>query len=104
LPRGHPALACYVLSESAPWYNLVARAAGHDAAPLEDIRVNGKPYPPLDVGNLTYHYLVIRERPEVIDDPQAAFLAWNGRGYDDVTAQVRERRRAVRFEDRRPPI
>jgi hypothetical protein len=108
LAPGHPAMSCFIQSESAPWYHLVARQRGSgdfaDPSPMENILVNGKPYPPLPVGNLAYHYLRIPDRAEVIDDPRATFLAYQSGRFVDVTAQVRSRERVVRFLDTRPAI
>lgn len=106
LAPGDPFMACFVQSESVPWYHLVARGGqpADPARPLEDIVVNGKPFPPLPVGNLAYHYLRVPDGPEVIDDPRATFLAYEDGRFVDVTNDVRLRRRAVRFVDTRPAI
>jgi hypothetical protein len=105
LPRGHPLLACFILSENAPWYNLVANAKlpPDPARPLQDILVGGRPFAPLVVGNLTHYFLRIPDTPAVLDDPRATFLEYRDGRLEDVTAEVRARRRAVRFIDNRPP-
>jgi hypothetical protein len=104
LAPGDPFMACFIQSESVPWYHLVTRAGqpADPARPLEDIIVNGKVFAPLPVGNLVYHYLKIPERAEVIEDPRATFLAYENGRFADVTEEVRARRRAVRFKDTRP--
>lgn len=105
LPRNHPLLACFILSENAPWYNLVASAGlpPQPQRPLETILVGGRPFAPLAVGNLTYYFLRIPDAPAVLEDPRAAFLAYREGRFEDVTEDVRARRRAVRFVDNRPP-
>lgn len=105
LPRGHPAMRCFIQAEHSPWYHLVeARGLGEQPqAPMETIGVGGKPFPPLRVSNLEFHYLKLVDRPEMIDDPRATFFAWQEGTFVDVTDDVRARRRAVRFYDNRPP-
>jgi hypothetical protein len=106
LAPGDPFMACFIQSESVPWYHLVERRgqSADAASPLENIVVNGKAYPPLPVGNLAYHYLRIPDRAEVLDDPRATFLAYENGRFVDVTQDVRSRRREVRFVDTRPAI
>ncbi|HYC37455.1 MAG TPA: hypothetical protein VEC19_13600 [Usitatibacter sp.] len=107
LPRGHPALACFVQAEHAPWYHLLERRALPPDAhrPLEVIEAGGRPYPPLPVGNLVYYF--VRFAPgsdaQVAQDPGAVFLAMQGGSYVDVTADVRSGARKPRFFDRRAP-
>jgi hypothetical protein len=105
LPKGHPALGCFFLSEHAPWYNLVASAGLPPGAekPLETILVGARPFAPLAVANLTYYYLRIPDSPGIVDDPRASFLAYENGKFIDVTGDVRSRSRAVRFYDNRPP-
>jgi hypothetical protein len=105
LPRGHAAMGCFIQSEHAPWYHLLEARGLPPApqAPLEAIVVGGRPFAPLRVSNLEFHYLRIVDRPEVLDDPRATFLAWRDGAFVDATAEVRARRRAVRFFDKRPP-
>jgi hypothetical protein len=104
LPRHDPRVACFIQAEHAPWYNLLdARALGPDAnLPLEPMLFNGKPYPPLKVVNLEYFYLKSTNIPAIVADPKATFYAFDGRGFNDVTAQVRDGSRPVRFYDNRP--
>jgi hypothetical protein len=104
LPPGDPHLACFVQGEHAPWYNLLeARDLPSQAnLPLEIILFNGRPYPPLKVANLEYFYLKSTNAPAIVADPKATFYAFDGRGFRDVTAQVRSGAKAVRFYDNRP--
>ncbi len=104
LPRGHPAIGCFIQTERSPYYNLVAtRALPSDAQrPLQTVMVQGRPFPPLRVANLMLYYLEIPAGAEVIDDPSASFLRYDGTRFVDVTREVRERRLAVRFLQERP--
>jgi hypothetical protein len=106
LPHGHPALGCFIQAEHAPWYHLLERSGLPPDAerPFEIIEAGGRPYPPLDVGNLVYYF--VRVRPgdtEALDDPHAIFLAWREGRYVDVTAEVRGRKRVPKLYDRRAP-
>lgn len=103
LPREHAVTRCFLLSEHAPWYNLMqAGGLPPDAQrPLATMKVGGQPFPPLPLGNLIYYFLVIPDEPAVIDDPNATFYAWTDGRFVDVTGDVRARRRAVRFIDNR---
>lgn len=104
LPRGHPASSCFVQSEHAPWNHLVVQPPAGDVspAPLEVIRVNGKPFEPLRVANLTQYYLLIPASDAVVDDPRAMFFNYEGGRFVDATARVRDRSLKVRFYDDRP--
>ena len=104
LPRGHPAASCFLQAEHAPWNHLVAQPRGGNVspAPLEVIRVAGKPFEPLQVANLTQYYLMIPPTDAVIDDPRASFFSYEGGRFVDVTSRVRERSLKVRFYDDRP--
>ena len=106
LPRGHPVVGCFIQGEHAPWYHLVANASLAPGAekPLEVIAFGGKPYAPLPLGNLTYFYLRIPDRPDVLDDPAATFYAYESGKFVDVTPEVRSRRRMVKFFDNRPTL
>ena len=103
LPRDHPATRCFLLTEHAPWYNVLQNAGlPPDAqAPLETMRVGGKPFQPLRLGNLTYYFLVVPDLDAVREDPNALFFAWNQGRFVDVTADVRSHRRSVHFIDNR---
>jgi len=103
LPREHAATHCFFLSEHAPWYNLL-QAAGlpeNPQLPLATMTVGRQPFPPLPLGNLVYYFLVIPDVPAVVDDPRASFFAWKDGRFVDVTAEVRARRRVVRFVNNR---
>jgi hypothetical protein len=104
LPRGHPAIGCFIQTERSPWYNLVATRALPPGAerPLQTVMVQGRAFPPLRVANLAYYYLEVPDSPEVIDDPRALFLGYEGMRFVDVTREVRERRRALQFRQVRP--
>ena len=102
LPRGHPALACFIQSEHAPWFHLRPAIAGGTEKPLEAITVGGRRFEPLHVGNVMYEYLKVPDSPAVRDDPQATFYSWDGSAFRDVTAEVREKTRQVHFFDVRP--
>ena len=103
LPRRHPALGCFIQAEHAPWYHLVATGALPPDAekPLETIQVRGRAFEPLALSNLSYYYLRIPDTPAVLDDPRAIFLVFRDGVFTDATAEVRARRRAVRFYDTR---
>lgn len=105
LPRGHPALGCFIQAEHAPWYHLLARAnLPPDAErPFEIIEAGGRPYPPLPLGNLVYYFVRIVPGDAVLDDPRATFLSYRDGRFVDVTAEVRARKRVPRFFDRRAP-
>jgi len=105
LPRGHPATKCFLLSEHTPWYNLLAFEGlpAEPQRPLDTMLVGGKPFLPLTVGNLRFHYLNVPDNDAVRDDPSATFFAWDDGRFVDVTADVRARRREVKFFDNRPP-
>jgi len=105
LPRDHPVTHCFLLTEHAPWYNILQRDGlpPHAELPLETMTVAGKPFLPLHVGNLTYYFLRIPDSDRVRDDPAATFLSYEDGRFVDVTADVRARRRAVHFVDNRPP-
>jgi Dolichyl-phosphate-mannose-protein mannosyltransferase len=104
LPRGHPAVGCFIQSEHAPWYHLVRTAGLAPGAekPLESHTFHGKPYPPLAVANLSYYYLKLGDRPEIASDPNATFYALEAGRFVDVTSEVRSHKRTVRFFDNRP--
>jgi hypothetical protein len=105
LAPGHPALGCFIQSEHAPWYHLLARtglALGAER-PFEIIEAGGRPYQPLEVGNLVYYFVRIVPGEALLDDPLATFLAWRGDRFVDVTGEVRSRQRLPRFFDRRAP-
>jgi hypothetical protein len=106
LPEGDPHLACFVQGEHAPWYNLLeARSLPPNAnLPLEVILFNGKPYPPLRVANLEYFYLKSTNAAALMADPKATFYAFDGTAFRDVTREVRNGSRIVKFYDNRPPI
>lgn len=104
LPRGHPAVGCFIQSESAPWYHLLdsrGLTSGVEK-PMDIILFGGKPFAPMPIENLTYYYLKLEDRPEVRSDPHAVFLAWDGAAFRDVSPDVRSGKRAVKFFDRRP--
>jgi hypothetical protein len=104
LPPGDPRLACFLQAEHAPWYHLVADAhlPARGYEPLEIIRMGGKPFEPLRLGNLTYYYLRIPDSQAVRSDPNATFLAFAGGRFVDVTAEVRAGTRKPKFFDNRP--
>ncbi len=106
LPRGHPATRCFLLSEHAPWYNLLAADGlpSNAELPLETMEVGGGPFATLRLGNLTCYFLRIPDNDAVRDDPAATFFAYEDGRFVDVTADVRSRRRAVRFFDNRPKL
>jgi hypothetical protein len=105
LPRGHPAVGCFIQSEHAPWYHLVASAGLPPDAhkPLETILFGGRPFPPLAISNLSYYYLKAGDAARSVADPRAIFYAYDGKRFVDVTRDVREGRRTVHFYDNRPP-
>ena len=105
LPRGHPATKCFLLSEHTPWYNLLeTEGLGREPQrPLDTMLVGGKPFQPLTVGNLRFYFLNVPDNDAVRADPAATFLAWDNGRFVDVTADVRARRREVKFFDNRPP-
>jgi len=101
LPRGHPLMGCFIEGERAPWYNLVRSRGLPPAAerPLVPLVFEGRPFPPLRVGNLTYYYLRLPDASRATGDPNATFLAYRDGAFADVTADVRAGRRTVRFAD-----
>jgi hypothetical protein len=105
LRRGDPAAKCFLLSEHTPWYNLLeTEGLGPEPQrPLETMLVGGKPFQPLTVGNLRFYFLNVPDNDAVRDDPSATFLAWDNGRFIDVTADVRARRRDVKFFTNRPP-
>jgi hypothetical protein len=103
LPRGHRVVDCFVQSEHTPWFHLVPARDGGLEKPLETLRIAGKPFAPLPVGNLMYQYLNVPDTAAVRDDPRASFYAWDGARFADVTEEIRARKREVRFFDIRPP-
>ncbi len=103
LPRGHPLIGCLVQTEVAPWFHLADHRKLRDVAPLEVISSRGKPYPPLQVGNMAVYYLRIPDSDAVRQDPNSRFFEFDGRRFVEVTDAVREGRRPVRFLDNRPP-
>ncbi|HUP96753.1 MAG TPA: hypothetical protein VM073_02365 [Usitatibacter sp.] len=105
LAQGDPATACFIQTEHAPWNHLLATIRGRPPSPepLEVIRVRGAPFLPLRVANLTQFYLRIPGGTAVIDDPRARFFAYRSGRFEEVTGEVRARRREVRFYDERQP-
>ena len=105
LPRGHPATRCFILSEEAPWYNVLADAppAIAERAPLESMSFGGRPYPPLVLGNLTYYYVDIPNTAAVRDDPSARFFEWREGRFVEITDALRRGAREVTFVKTRPP-
>ena len=103
LAPGHPAASCFMQSEHAPWNHLVARVDGRtpSPAPLEVIRVNGVPFAPLPIANLTQFYLRIPGGDAVTQDPRARFFAYREGRFEEVTADVRAGRIGIRFYDER---
>ena len=103
LPRGHPALGCFIQAEHAPWYHLLARAGLPPAAegPFEIIEAGGRPYPPLPVGNLVYYFVRIPPGRAALDDPRASFLSFRQGRFVDVTTEVRAGGRVPKLFDRR---
>jgi hypothetical protein len=103
LPRNHPAMGCFLLTEHTPWMNLLdARAASAgDEAPLRLHVFDGRPLAPLRVGNLTLWFVNLKEDSGAAQDPRATFLAREGARFVDVTEAVRSGSRPVRFHDNR---
>lgn len=108
LPASHPLWRCMVLTEHAPWYNLLVvdppsgGATDARASPaLVGITIGGKPFPPLRVGPLEYRYLKVASDAAVRSDPDARFFAWDGQRFVDADARVRAGE--FRFFDNRPP-
>ena len=66
------------------------------------IRIAGRPFEPLPLGNLAYYYLRIPAADAVTADPAAVFLAYRSGRFVDVSADVRARRVTPRFFDNRP--
>ncbi|MGZ5113533.1 MAG: hypothetical protein ACXWHC_14915 [Usitatibacter sp.] len=106
LPRGHPAIACFIQSEHTPWYHLVRTTGLAPGAekPLEIITFGGRPFPPLPIANLAYYYLKVGDRPEIVADGNATFYVYEAGRFVDMTAEFRSRKRSVRFFDNRQPI
>ena len=50
-----------------------------------------------------FYFLNVPDNDAVRADPAATFLAWDNGRFVDVTADVRARRREVKFFDNRPP-
>lgn len=103
LPRGHSLAGCLVQTEVTPWFQVADNRKVRDVSPLEVIRSQGKPYEPLQVGNMSVYYLRIPDSDAVRQDPLATFLAYDGKRFTDVTAEVRSGARPVKFFDNRPP-
>jgi Dolichyl-phosphate-mannose-protein mannosyltransferase len=103
LPRGHALMGCLVQTEVAPWFHLADHRKLQRVSPLEMITIRGKPYPPLQVGNMAVYYLRIPDSEAVRNDPDSRFFAYDGKRFVEVTGAVREGRRSVRFFDNRPP-
>lgn len=103
MPPGHSLMGCLVQTEVAPWLHVADRGRMRSVAPLETITHRGKPYPPLEVGNLAIFYLRIPDSDAVRQDADSRFFEFDGARFVEVTAAVREGRRAVRFYDNRPP-
>lgn len=104
LPPGHAAISCFIQGEHAPWNHLVdtRRLAGDEHRPMQVIRLGGAAFEPLRVSNLTHYYLAIPGGDAAIDNERALFFAYRAGEFHDVTAEIRSRRRAVRFYDDRP--
>lgn len=103
LPRGHSLAGCLVQTEVTPWFQVADNRKVGDVAPLEVIKSQGKPYEPLQVGNMSVYYLRIPDTDAVRQDPRATFLAYDGTRFADVTVEVRSGARPVKFLDNRPP-
>lgn len=103
LPRGHPAVGCFIQAEHAPWHHFLdAHTPDAAAAPLETITVGGKPFEPLALGNLRIQYLKIPASPAVAADPMARFFSWENGRFIEATDGVRGGRIAPVFHDNRP--
>lgn len=96
-------MGCLVQTEVAPWFHIADRRRVTNVAPLEVITHRGKPYPPLEVGNLGIYYLRIPDSDAVRQDPNSRFFEYDGQRFVEVTGAVREGKRPVRFFDNRPP-
>ena len=92
---GDPDLpSCYIQGESAPYYFLVPASSARDGAfrPLESVRAASP------VGGAAFVYLRVPGTPpdydRMGDDKRAVFLDLRDRTTSNVTADVRERRKA----------
>jgi hypothetical protein len=103
LPRGHSLMGCLVQTEVAPWFHIAEHRKLGSVEPLEVITSRGRPYPPLQVGNLAIYYLRIPDSDAVRQDLSSRFFEFDGQRFVEVTEAVRDGRRPVRFYDNRPP-
>ncbi|MGC2457318.1 MAG: hypothetical protein WA435_04945 [Gallionellaceae bacterium] len=102
--QGSPAIHCLVLTEKAPWYQIMLREdlATMQAVPLRPIIVGGQARLPTLIGDLAYVYLNVPDDIAVARDPNAVFIEFDGQKYIDVTQQVHSGSKKVNFFSDRP--
>lgn len=95
---------CLVLTERAPWGNFLRTGsmAPGDYEPLRVLKYQGKPIPWLVLGDFEAAYLNLDSDIDARAIGGAFFLEYRNGAFVDVSAQVRDGTRPVRFYNARP--
>ncbi len=93
---------CLVLTERAPWGNLIRAGSVTDYSPLRALTHEGAPVPWLVLGDFELAYLNLDADIDASEIDGAAFLEYRDGAFHDVSADVRSGARPVHFFNARP--